>query len=106
MSFFRKLKDRMFKSSSRFEAGLDALVSDNAEEAGADAPRRATDHPDHPEPRGSDGGVDRGDGPDGTPAARPAPAIPAAGTPGPDADREHGAEPAPPRPAERAFWAG
>jgi fused signal recognition particle receptor len=33
MSFFRKLKDRMFKSSSRLEDGLDAIVEEGVAEA-------------------------------------------------------------------------
>lgn len=39
MAFFKKLKDRMFKSSSRIEEGLDAIVADGgvAEDAGAPA---------------------------------------------------------------------
>jgi fused signal recognition particle receptor len=41
MSFFRKLKDRMFKSSSRLEEGLDAIV-----EEGADAETDAAPMPD------------------------------------------------------------
>ena len=32
MSFFKKLKDRMFKSSSKIDEGLDAIVSDGGEE--------------------------------------------------------------------------
>ena len=28
MAFFRKLKDRLFKSSSKLEEGLDAIVGD------------------------------------------------------------------------------
>jgi fused signal recognition particle receptor len=32
MSFFRKLKDRMFKSSSRLDEGLDAIIEEGAEE--------------------------------------------------------------------------
>jgi fused signal recognition particle receptor len=32
MSFFKKLKNRMFKSSSRLEEGLDAIVGDGGEE--------------------------------------------------------------------------
>ncbi|MCP5074004.1 MAG: signal recognition particle-docking protein FtsY, partial [Rhodobacteraceae bacterium] len=31
MSFFKKLKDRMFKSSSRLEEGLDAIVEEGGE---------------------------------------------------------------------------
>ncbi|NPD18175.1 signal recognition particle-docking protein FtsY [Alterinioella nitratireducens] len=37
MSFFKKLKDRMFKSSSRLDEGLDAIIEDGADEdAGED----------------------------------------------------------------------
>ena len=32
MSFFKKLKDRMFKSSSKIDEGLDAIVQDGGEE--------------------------------------------------------------------------
>lgn len=32
MSFFKKLKDRMFKSSSKIDEGLDAIIEDGAEE--------------------------------------------------------------------------
>ena len=40
MSFFRKLKDRMFKSSSRLDEGLDAIIEDGADEdAGEDIPQ-------------------------------------------------------------------
>lgn len=35
MSFFKKLKDRMFKSSSKIDEGLDAIVSDGGEEEAA-----------------------------------------------------------------------
>ena len=31
MSFFKKLKDRMFKSSSKIDEGLDAIVQDGGE---------------------------------------------------------------------------
>ena len=31
MAFFRKLKDRLFKSSSKLEEGLDAIVEDGGE---------------------------------------------------------------------------
>jgi fused signal recognition particle receptor len=37
MSFFRKLKDRMFKSSSRLDEGLDAIIEEGAEESGEEA---------------------------------------------------------------------
>ena len=32
MSFFGKLKQRLFKSSSRLEEGLDAIVADGGDE--------------------------------------------------------------------------
>ena len=35
MSFFGKLKERLFKSSSKLGAGLDALVAEPSAEAGA-----------------------------------------------------------------------
>ena len=50
MAFFKKLKERMFKSSSKLEEGLDAIVEDGgAVEAaaevdlGAEAERLATE---------------------------------------------------------------
>ncbi len=49
MAFFRKLKDRLFKSSSKIDEGLEAIV----EEGGAvepDAPGRGPEHPAEPEP--------------------------------------------------------
>ena len=39
MSFFTKLKDRMFKSSSKIEEGLDHLVADAAKAPAAEAPK-------------------------------------------------------------------
>ncbi|WP_170558001.1 signal recognition particle-docking protein FtsY [Ruegeria atlantica] len=38
MAFFSKLKDKLFKSSSRLEQGLDAIVEDGGEETAAPAP--------------------------------------------------------------------
>ena len=38
MSFFKKLKDRMFKSSSKLDAGLEAIIEEGAG-AGARAAR-------------------------------------------------------------------
>jgi fused signal recognition particle receptor len=32
MAFFKKLKDRLFKSSSKLEEGLEAIVEDGGEE--------------------------------------------------------------------------
>ncbi len=38
MAFFRKLKDRLFKSSSKIEEGLDAIIEDGGEPEDIDAP--------------------------------------------------------------------
>jgi fused signal recognition particle receptor len=32
LAFFKKLKDRLFKSSSKIDEGLEAIVSDGGEE--------------------------------------------------------------------------
>ncbi|WP_026757768.1 signal recognition particle-docking protein FtsY [Sediminimonas qiaohouensis] len=45
MSFFGKLKNRMFKSSSRLEEGLDAIVEEGAE------PETPPEPPEHPAPQ-------------------------------------------------------
>ncbi len=58
MSFFKKLKDRMFKSSSKIDEGLDAIVSDGGEEeevvaedvAPAAAPPQISEPEPEPEP--------------------------------------------------------
>ncbi|MFV0332859.1 MAG: signal recognition particle receptor subunit alpha, partial [Tropicimonas sp.] len=47
MAFFSKLKDRLFKSSSKLEEGLDAIVHDGGEEEAVVAP---PDTPPAPEP--------------------------------------------------------
>ena len=55
MSFFGKLKTRLFKSSAKLDQGLDALVSEGEEEPDApQAPPPADPAPDTP-PR--EGGV-------------------------------------------------
>jgi fused signal recognition particle receptor len=43
MSFFKKLKDRLFKSSDKIGEGLDALVADGAEAEDAPAPAPAAE---------------------------------------------------------------
>jgi fused signal recognition particle receptor len=57
MSFFRKLKDRMFKSSSKLDEGLDAIieegageVEDQAEDLRAQEGETAREVPPTPEP--------------------------------------------------------
>lgn len=39
MSFFKKLKDRMFKSSSKLDEGLDAIIDDGPDDVGVDQVR-------------------------------------------------------------------
>ena len=38
MAFFSKLKERLFKSSSKLEEGLEAIVEDGGEEELVEAP--------------------------------------------------------------------
>ena len=47
MSFFKKLRDKMFRSSDKIGEGLDALIADGAD--GAGLPEAAEDVPDTPE---------------------------------------------------------
>ena len=67
MSFFKKLKDKLFKSSSRLEEGLEAIVGDAVEEAGTgvETAPEAVDSPGAPEPE-----------PAGAPPTAPEPAPP------------------------------
>ena len=99
MAFFRKLKDRLFKSSSRLEEGLDAIVEDGgdlSEASETDIPKvpRPEPEPDtppapRPEPE-----------PDTPPAPAPAPGpdtppAPPPGSPGPDVGPGPRPEPGP-----------
>ncbi|MBC6436617.1 MAG: signal recognition particle-docking protein FtsY [Rhodobacteraceae bacterium] len=75
MSFFKKLKDRLFKSSSKIDAGLDAIISERAEAFGGDVSKTA----DKVLPRGSPRAMprpeqtvrDTGTAPKPEPAAKP-----------------------------------
>ena len=51
MAFFTKLKDRLFKSSSRLEEGLDAIVSDGGKEEPAGPTPPAPEPAPKPEPQ-------------------------------------------------------
>ncbi|SIT77619.1 signal recognition particle-docking protein FtsY [Pontibaca methylaminivorans] len=62
MAFFRKLKDRLFKSSSRLEEGLDAIVGEGGEDEGNGANGIPPEIPPAPEPA-----------PDPVPAPEPTP---------------------------------
>lgn len=57
MALFSKLRERLFKSSSRLEEGLDAIVEDGGEETAAEAPAEVVEEiapqetaPDQPQP--------------------------------------------------------
>ena len=41
MSFFKKMKERLFKSSSKLDEGLEAIVDEAPEELATPAPERA-----------------------------------------------------------------
>jgi len=80
MSLFGKLKDRLFKSSSRLEEGLDAIVSDGGAPE-ADAPQRAApEDRDHAPPASAPQE-------DPAPDPQPAPQVPAATRPEGPRDR-------------------
>ena len=99
MSFFNKLKSRLFKSSSKLEEGLDAIVEEGIA-AETNVPEASAAEDPAPEATGQDGSTDAAParGPvtehDGEAPSQPAPARPASPseTP-PDA-------PAPPKPRE------
>jgi len=78
MAFFRKLKDRLFKSSSKLEEGLDAIVAEGGEEETLAAEPEPREVPPEPEPS-----------PEPTPEPVPEP------EPGPEAPPEPEPEPAP-----------
>ncbi|MEL7299089.1 MAG: signal recognition particle-docking protein FtsY [Pseudomonadota bacterium] len=79
MSFFGKLKDRLFKSSSKLDEGLDAIVDDGGTVEAAEVPDEARD-----EMR-----TDEAPEAQSAPASEPEPA------PGPEAEPESAAEPEP-----------
>ena len=82
MAFFSKLKDKLFKSSSRLEQGLDAIVEDGGEETPVSTPQ--TPDPIIPEPEPEPQPVPEvpSPAPAPQPAEPPAP-IPADPTPAP-----------------------
>jgi fused signal recognition particle receptor len=54
MSFFKKMKERMFRSSSKLDEGLEAIVETPAA-APAPPPRRPNRPPNRPAPASSGG---------------------------------------------------
>ena len=83
MSFFKKLKERMFRSSDKIGEGLEALVADGAEDPGPPQPEAAPAPREQPDPVAPEL-------PEPVPEA-PAPAMPAV----PAAEPEPAPEPAP-----------
>jgi fused signal recognition particle receptor len=51
MAFFKKLKDRLFKSSSKIEDGLDAIVEEGGEEEPVESPEETPKPDPTPEPK-------------------------------------------------------
>ncbi|PJE32559.1 Signal recognition particle receptor FtsY [Pseudooceanicola marinus] len=102
MALFSKLKDRLFKSSSRLEAGLDAIVEEGAEapeqpETPEPAPRPEPKPEPSPEPEPEPVPAPAPQ-PDPTPAPTPQPEIPPATPPedpAPTPDSDPGVPPTP-----------
>lgn len=90
MSFFKKLKDRMFNSSSRLDAGLEAIVDQAPEGAAGDA-----------EAAGDAGQADAGQGATEPPpqAAPPSPEPAPSEAPRPEAEPDERGRAEPPAPA-------
>lgn len=76
MAFFQKLRDRMFKSSSKLEEGLEAIVDDGGDIAPAEEPVAQTVAETAPEPV-----AETAPEPVADPAPEPAPVQPAAPAP-------------------------
>ncbi|WP_136634799.1 signal recognition particle-docking protein FtsY [Pseudooceanicola onchidii] len=86
MAFFSKLKDRLFKSSSKLEEGLDAIVADGGHEEPAetpDVPPPPTETPPTPEPELP---PQPDPAPSPTPEETPQPDLPEPELPQPDAE--------------------
>ena len=103
MSFFSKLKDRMFKSSSKLEAGLDAIVEDDAATSAVSLPAAPEAAPPAPAPA-QDWATPAAPltGPADLPPVPPAPAQTMAPVPEP-APAAPAFQPSPPPPAPPAF---
>jgi len=78
MAFFRKLKDRLFKSSSKLDEGLEAIVSDGGEEEAVEAVEAV-------EAAEAGALVTEGAGPEPGSSSEPVPGAPEPG-PGPEPD--------------------
>jgi len=83
MSFFTKLKDRLFKSSSRLDSGLDAIVADQgAGPAAAAVPGHNAPGPNPPGPSSAGPNVS---GPNTVGPNKPGPNVSGPNAPGPNA---------------------
>ncbi len=98
MAFFTKLKDRLFRSSSRIEEGLDAIVAEGGEVAASDIPDpgQPAPGPDIPPstPTPTEPDLPPGEPPGPGPGPTPAPDEVPPG--GPDPARPPGGDPAAP----------
>ncbi|MBU2943120.1 signal recognition particle-docking protein FtsY [Shimia thalassica] len=96
MAFFSKLKDRLFKSSSKLEEGLDAIIEDGGEEVMAETPSPektpSTSTEDAPAatatPRASEPELESVPEPEPVPAPEPAPQEPEVEVSTPDVAEE------------------
>ena len=102
MSFFTKLKDRLFKSSSRLDSGLDAIVADQgAAPAAAAVPGHNAPGPNPPGPSSAGPNVS---GPNTVGPNKPGPNLPGPNAPGPNAPGPNA--PGPNAPGPNAMAAG
>ncbi|SDE46028.1 signal recognition particle-docking protein FtsY [Limimaricola pyoseonensis] len=86
MSFFGKLKDRLFSSSSKLDKGLEEIVEEGAEAQVEDTPETETPEQDAPRPDAPQAPEPAPEEPAAEPEERPEPSAPAAPQPAtPDA---------------------
>ncbi|PWJ21021.1 signal recognition particle-docking protein FtsY [Jannaschia seohaensis] len=96
MSFFKKLKDRLTRSSSKLEQGLETIVEEGAEAAPEPAaPPAAPEPAPQPAPTPAPAPQPKPATPPASPS-EPSPAAPAAPTPQPEPEPEPAPEPAKP----------
>jgi len=96
MAFFSKLKDRLFKSSSKLEEGLDAIVEDGGQEEAVEAPVSQPEPQSDPTPAPTPEPTPEPDPqPEPEPATEPTPEPVTAPEPEPASEPEPTPEPAP-----------
>ena len=101
MAFFKKLKDRLFKSSSKIEDGLDAIVEDGGEEEEVETPAPAQPEPETPPEPDPEPDPEPTPEPEPVPEPEPEPAPQPEPIPVPPPEPAPQPEPAPePRPQE------